>query len=81
MARITFEYDPADPGNVGVDFDLDIADEETFDAETLVEILATGVDGVVVSCWEDNDEREHVILGVAKLLLLANDARRSDDDE
>lgn len=81
MARITFEYDPADPGNVGVDFDLDIADEETFDAETLVEILATGVDGVVVSCWEDNDEREHVILGVAKLLLLANDARRNDDNE
>ena len=81
MARITFEYDPAEPGNVGIDFDLGLADEETFDSVTLIEILATGVDGVIDSCWEDNDDREQVALGVAKMLLLANDARRNDDNE
>ena len=81
MARITFEYDPADPGNVGIDFDLGLADEETFDAATLIEILATGVDGVVVSCWEDNNEREQVVLNVAKMLLIANDERKGVDDE
>lgn len=81
MARITFEYDIAEPGSVGIDFDLGLADGETFDTATLIEILATGVDGVIDSCWEDNDQRELAALNVAKLLLLANDARRSDDDE
>lgn len=81
MARITFEYDLDEPGNVGIDFDLGLADEETFDAATLIEILATGVDGVVVSCWDDNDEREQVVLHVAKMLLIANDERKGVDDE
>lgn len=81
MARITFNYDLDEPGNVGIDFDLGLADEETFDAATLIEILATGVDGVIVGCWDDNDEREQVVLNVAKMLLLANDARRGNDDE
>ena len=81
MARITFNYDPDEPGNVGIDFDLGLADEETFDAATLIEILATGVDGVIVGCWDDNDEREQVVLNVAKMLLLANAARRGNDDE
>lgn len=80
MARIAFEYDLDEPGNVGIDFDLGLADEETFDAATLIEILATGVDGVIVGCWDDNDEREQVVLNVAKMLLLANDARRGNDD-
>lgn len=79
MARITFEYDPDKPDNIEVD--LDIADEEILDSATLIEILATGVDSVAVSCWETNGERELATLNVAKLLLLANDARRGDDDE
>lgn len=79
MARITFEYDPDSPDNIEVD--IDISDEEILDAATLIEILATGVDSVAVSCWETNDDREQATLNVAKLLLLANDARRSDDDE
>lgn len=79
MARITFNYDPAIPEDIGVE--IDIPDEETFSAATLVEILATGVDGVVVTCWEDNDEREQVVLNVAKMLLIANDERKGVDDE
>lgn len=79
MARITFEYDPDSPDNIEVD--IDISDEEILDAATLIEILATGVDSVAVSCWETNDDREQATLNVAKLLLLANDARRGDDDE
>lgn len=78
MARITFEYDPDSPDNIEVD--IDISDEEILDAATLIEILATGVDSVAVSCWETNDDREQATLNVAKLLLLANDARRGDDD-
>lgn len=78
MARITFEYDPDSPDNIEVD--IDISDEEILDSATLIEILATGVDSVAVSCWETNDDREQATLNVAKLLLLANDARRGNDD-
>lgn len=79
MASITFNYDLANPDDVGVE--LDISDEETLSSATLIEILATGVDGVVVSCWDSNDDREQVVLGVAKLLLIANDERKGNDDE
>lgn len=79
MARITFNYDPDKPD--GVEVELDITEEEAFDAVTLIEILATGVDGVVVSCWDDNDDREQAALRVAKMLLIANDERKGHDDE
>lgn len=79
MARITFEYDPAEPGNVEVD--IDIAKEEILESSTLVEILATGVDAVVVTCWDTDRDREQVVLGLAKLLLVANDERKGNDDE
>lgn len=79
MARITFNYDPDKPD--GVEVELDITEEEPFDAVTLIEILATGVDGVVVSCWDDNDDREQAALRVAKMLLIANDERKGHDDE
>ena len=79
MASITFEYDPANPDNVEVD--IDIAEDEIFDSATLIEILATGVDAVVVTCWDTGRDREQVVLNVAKLLLLANDERKGDDDE
>lgn len=79
MASITFNYNLANPDDVGVE--LDIAEDETLSAATIIEILATGVDGVVVTCWEDNDDREQAALGVAKLLLIANDERKGHDDE
>lgn len=79
MARIAFNYDPANPGDIGVD--IDIAEDEILDASTLVEILATGVDAVVVTCWDTDRDREQAILNVAKMLLIANDARRGEDDE
>lgn len=79
MARITFEYDPANPANVEVD--LEISKEDELDASTLIEILSTGVNSVVVSCWDDNDDREQAALSVAKMLLIANDERKGVDDE
>lgn len=79
MARITFNYDPADPDNVEVEFD--ITEEDNLDPAKLAEILATGVDSVVASCWDDNDDREQMALRVAKILLLAIDKRKGDDDE
>ena len=79
MASIIFNYDPANPDNIGVE--LDIAEDETLSATTIIEVLATGVDGVVVTCWDDNDDREQAMLGVAKLLLIANDERKGGDDE
>lgn len=79
MARITFEYDPANPDNVGVD--LDISQEDDLDASKLAEILACGVNSVIVSCWDANNDREKIVLRVAKILLLANDERKGDDDE
>lgn len=79
MARITFEYDPAEPDNVEVE--LDITEKDNLDSPRLAEILATGVNSVVISCWDTNDEREQIVLNVAKLLLLANDKRKGDDDE
>lgn len=79
MTRITFEYDPANPDNVGVD--LDISQEDDLDSSKMAVILATGVNSVVVSCWDANKDREKIILSVAKILLLANDERKGDDDE
>lgn len=79
MARITFEYDPANPENVEVD--LDISQKDELDSARLIEILATGVDSVAVSCWETNKERELATLNVAKLLLIANEERKGEDDE
>lgn len=79
MARITFNYDPASPGDIGVD--IDIAEDEILDSSTLVEILATGVDAVVVTCWNTDRDREQVVLNVAKLLLIANDERKGIDNE
>lgn len=79
MTRITFEYDPANPDNVGVD--LDISQEDDLDSSKMAVILATGVNSVVVSCWDANNDREKIILSVAKILLLANDERKGDDDE
>lgn len=79
MASITFNYDPANPDDVSVEVDLDEKDD--LDSTKLTEILATGVDAVVVTCWDTDRDREEVALRVAKMLLLANDARRSDDDE
>lgn len=79
MARIVFEYDPAKPENVEVE--LDISQKDELDSARLIEILATGVNSVVVSCWDDNDEREQVTLNVAKILLIANDERKGVDDE
>lgn len=79
MARITFEYDPANPANVEVD--IDISQKDELDSSRLIEILATGVNSVVVSCWDTNDDREQVTLNVAKILLLANDKRKGEDDE
>lgn len=79
MASITFNYDQASPEDVGVE--LDIAEGETLSASTLIEVLATGVDGVVVTCWETNDERELAFLKVAQMLLIANDERKGGNNE
>lgn len=79
MARITFDYDPSEPDDVSVEVDLDEKDD--LDSTKLTEILATGVNSVVTTCWDTNDDREEVALRVAKMLLLANDERRSGDDE
>ena len=79
MASITFNYDPANPENVEVD--IEISQKDELDSSRLIEILATGVNSVVVGCWDDNDEREQVALSVAKMLLIANDERKGGDDE
>ena len=79
MARITFEYDPAEPGDIGVE--LDISEEDKLDATKLAEILAAGVNSVIISSWDTNEDREQVGLLVAKLLLVAIDKRRGYDDE
>lgn len=79
MARIVFEYDPAKPENVEVE--LDITEADNLNSPRLAEILATGVDSVVVSCWDTNDEREQIAFNVAKMLLVANDERKGEDDE
>lgn len=79
MARIVFEYDPAEPGDIGVE--LDISEEDKLDATKLAEILAAGVNSVIISSWDTNEDREQVGLLVAKLLLVAIDKRRGYDDE
>ena len=79
MAYITFEYDTANPA--GVEVGIDISQEDDLDGSKLAEILACGVDSVIVSCWDTNEDREQIVLRVAKLLLLANDKRKGDDDE
>ena len=79
MARIVFEYDPAEPGDIEVE--LDISEEDKLDATKLAEILAAGVNSVIISSWDTNEDREQVGLLVAKLLLVAIDKRRGYDDE
>lgn len=79
MARIVFVYNPAEPGDVGVG--LDISEEDKLDSTKLAEILAAGVNSVIISSWDTNKDREQVGLLVAKLLLVAIDKRRGDDDE